>query len=106
MAPSLRWKAGEKQMDHDIRWRKSSSSIAMGDCVEVGGWRKSRASYANHNCAEVAAHHTPSSGASSVFVRDTKEAALGDSRTVLEFSDGTWHKFMKLVKSGDFTFKL
>ena len=49
-------------------WRKSSSSAANGECVEVA-WRKSSFSAPNGECVEVA------HGAEAVGVRDSKNPA-------------------------------
>lgn len=60
-------------------------------------WRKS--SYSNSNggsCVEVA-------DAPAIGVRDTKQAHMGDARTVLTFEPGTWRGFVAAVRRGDAT---
>jgi hypothetical protein len=37
----------------EIDWKKSSRSMANGNCVEVGVWRKAAASMSNSACVEV-----------------------------------------------------
>lgn len=74
-------------------WRKSTySSAEGGSCVEVASarnWRKSRASTAQGgSCIEVA------SASTLVGVRDTKQAHLGQGRTVLSFSGQAWAEFL------------
>lgn len=51
------------------RWRKASYSNGQGACVEIGR----------------AAGH--------VMTRDTKQAAMGDARTVLRVPDEAWQEF-------------
>lgn len=58
-------------------------------------WRKS--SYSNSNggsCIEVA--DTPAIG-----VRDTKQAHMGEARTVLTFRPGAWQGFVNAVRPGN-----
>ena len=76
-------------------WRKSAGSGngATSNCAEVGAWRKAQASIgSNVNCAEVG------TGAAVVGVRDTKQAHLGEARTVLEFTPGAWSRFLAQVR--------
>jgi hypothetical protein len=54
---------------------------------ENGAWRKSTHSAAG-NCVEAG------SRPGTVGVRDTKEAALGAARTVLEFTPAAWSAFL------------
>jgi hypothetical protein len=65
-------------MGNSNGWRKSSySSSQGGSCVEVA------------NTADV------------VGVRDTKQAHLGDARTVLSFAPGAWRAFLgKVTRAG------
>ena len=73
-------------------WRKPSLSFSNGNCAEVGTWRTSGYTYGGSNCAEVGA------GDAVVGVRDTKEAHLGDARTVLEFNLGAWDRFLAQLR--------
>ena len=72
-------------------WRKSSRS-ATGNCAEVSNWRKSGYSEPG-TCVEVG-------DGAIIGIRDTKEAHLGDSRTILEFSPRTWQVFTTGIKRG------
>lgn len=59
-------------------------------------WRKS--SYSNSNggsCVEVA------DALRAVGVRDTKQAHMGDSRTVLSFSHEAWRGFTARITAGE-----
>jgi len=90
-------------------WRKASFSQGASNCAEVAAWRKSEYSESS-NCAEIGGYRTPSeshangncaevgSGAQVVAVRDTKEAALGEARTVLEFTPGAWNRFLAEIR--------
>ncbi len=97
------------------RWRKSSRSFSNGNCAEVRAWRKSSVSIndsgAGSECAEVSAWHKAracvsnhcaevGTGDAVVGVRDTKQAQLGEARTVLEFSPGAWGRFLTQVGQG------
>ena len=73
-------------------WRTASSSAYNGDCAEVGAWRTAQASHANGNCTEVGI------GGTVVGVRDSKQAYLGEARTVLEFTPGAWGRFLAQVR--------
>jgi hypothetical protein len=95
-------------------WRKARASMSNGQCAEVGAWRKSAASSGYNNCAEIGAWRKSSAsitdaGAGSecaevgagnavIGVRDTKQAHLGEARTVLEFSPGAWNRFLTRVR--------
>lgn len=60
------------------KWRKSSYSTGNGgSCVEL----------ADNGLGTV------------IRVRDTKEAHLGDARTVLAFTPGAWSGFMSGIKA-------
>lgn len=61
----------------DQRWHKSSYSGANGG-----------------SCIEVAERHAPGV----VGVRDTKEAHLGNARTVLRVPAGAWETFTSSLK--------
>lgn len=79
-------KRNEQRSDRGRRvngtvWRKSSRSIANGDCVEVG-YRKSSFSTYNGNCVEVGADGR-------VLVRDTKNR----DGFVLTVTAGAWREF-------------
>ena len=70
-------------------WRKSSHSIANGDCVEVrDDWRKSSYSGYNTNCVETA------SGGAVVVVRDTQDRG----GFVLEVPAAAWQKFLSQIR--------
>lgn len=73
-------------------WRKSAHS-GKTECVEIGAWRKSARSQGASNCVETG------QGAGVVGVRDTKQAGLGDGRTVLEFSPAAWAGFLARVRA-------
>jgi hypothetical protein len=60
----------------------------------MGNWRKSTLSYSNGNCIEVG------EGETVVGVRDTKQAHLGDARTVLKFTPAAWRAFTAGLKGG------
>jgi hypothetical protein len=74
----------------EAAYRKSSHS-EVGNCAEIGGWRKASFSFANGNCVEAGSGRV-------VGVRDTKEAGLGEDRTVLEFAPGAWKEFISGLK--------
>lgn len=76
------------------QWRKATYSQGASNCAEVGAWRKAGASFSCGNCAEVG------SGEQVVAVRDTKQAHLGDDRTVLEFSPSAWRRLLADIKTG------
>lgn len=70
-------------------WRKSSHSIANGDCVEVrDDWRKSSYSQYNGNCVETA------TGEAIVAVRDTQDR----DGFVLEVPAAAWRNFLDQVR--------
>lgn len=73
-------------------WRTSSWSMNNGDCVELASYRTSSHSTYNGNC--VAAGH----GTGVVGVRDTKQEALADAQTVLEFPACAWREFVSRLK--------
>jgi len=89
-------------------WRKSSRSIANGQCVEVGaGYRKSSRSHANGNCVEVASGYRKSSASvgngncleaasaqRTVLVRDTTDR----KGTVLAFPAQAWSAFAAALR--------
>ena len=75
-------------------WRKATFSQGASNCAEVGAWRKAILSFSNGNCAEVGC------GEQVVAVRDTKEAHLGEERTVLEFSPAAWRGLLADIKAG------
>lgn len=72
-------------------WRKATSSINNGACLEAASWRK--ASQSNSQGACVEAGH----GTGVVGVRDTKQAGSPD-RTVLEFPASAWRAFTRDLK--------
>ena len=74
-------------------WRKPRRSIGNGQCIEIGEWRKSAYSQGASNCVETG------QGTGVIGIRDTKEAPLGDGRTVLEFSPGAWAGFLARVRA-------
>lgn len=78
-----------------MTWRKSSYSKACGNCAELSSWRKSSASNPNGECVEAG------QGAAVIGVRDTKQAHLGEDRTVLEFSPAAWAAFMAGLRRED-----
>jgi hypothetical protein len=69
-------------------WRKSSYSGYNGDCVEMA-WRKSSHSTANGDCVEIAAP-------GEVLVRDSKNPAGG----MLSFTPAEWAAFLAEVRGG------
>lgn len=70
---------------------RTSSYSGGGNCIKAGNYRKS--SYSNYlQCIEAG------DGSGVVAVRDTKQAHLGDGRTVLEFSPGAWTAFTASLK--------
>lgn len=92
-------------------WHKSNRSNPNGACLEAA-YRKSSYSFSNGNCAELAyrtsSHSTPNGNCAeaggdgmSVYVRDTKQAHLGDdNRTVLEFQPAAFAAFTARIKAG------
>lgn len=60
----------------------------------MGTWRKSTYSGSGGSCIEVADRP------GRVGVRDTKEARLGNARTVIEFDRAAWRDFMARVRQG------
>jgi hypothetical protein len=74
-------------------WRTSNYSLASQNCAEIGSWRKSEASKHANGCVETG--HGPAV----IGVRDTKQAHLGDARTVLEFSPAAWREFTATLVS-------
>lgn len=70
-------------------WRKSSYSLANGNCPEVA-FRRSSRSMSNGQCAEVAA-----GGTRGVLVRDSKDP----DGPVLAFSGSTWGVWVAAVKA-------
>ena len=74
-------------------WTKSTFSFSNGNCAEAA-WRTSSASYGGGNCAEAGY------GAGVIAVRDTKEAHLGEARTVLEFTPGQWRGLLADITTG------
>ena len=116
------WRKAERSMANGNcaevgAWRKSAASIndagAGSECAEVGAWRVPLASdggaCAGSECAEVGAWRVPlasdagacaevGTGAAVVGVRDTKQAHLGETRTVLEFSSGAWGRFLAQLR--------
>jgi len=77
----------------EAAWRTSSASHGSGNCAEAA-WRTSSASYGGGNCAEAGY------GAGVIAVRDTKEAHLGEARTVLEFTPGQWRGLLADITTG------
>ncbi len=78
------------------RWRKSSRSSNVSNCVEVAvlgcaRWRKSSRSTANANCVEV----TVTAG--TVGVRDSKNP----TGSVLAVSPHAWTAFTTALLTGD-----
>jgi len=96
----------------EAAWRKSSASTYNGNCAEVGGYRTPSFSHANGNCAEIGAWRKSGAsygggncaeagyGAGVIAVRDTKEAHLGEARTVLEFTPGQWRGLLADITTG------
>jgi hypothetical protein len=73
-------------------WRKSSRSMANGNCVEVGeDWRKSSRSSYNGNCVEAG------NGPAGVLVRDTADR----EGAVLSFPAGAWTRFLARTTGGE-----
>lgn len=66
-------------------WRKSS---------RFSRWRKASFSRANGGCIEVGEDETV------IGVRDTRQAHLGEARTVLEFTPVAWRAFTAGLKGG------
>lgn len=60
----------------------------------MGTWRKSTYSTEGGSCIEVADQP------GRIGVRDTKEAHLGNARTVIEFDRAAWRGFMVRVRKG------
>lgn len=73
-------------------WRKASWSGGNGECAEIGSWHKAEASFSNGGCVEAG------SGTAVIGIRDTKQAHLGEARTVLEFTPAAWRKFITGLK--------
>ncbi|WP_229686619.1 DUF397 domain-containing protein [Longimycelium tulufanense] len=67
------------------RWRKSSQSSDIANCVEVAAWRKSSRSSDTDTCVEVACAST------TVAVRDSKDS----SGPHLQFSAAEWSCFVR-----------
>jgi uncharacterized protein with LGFP repeats len=65
----------------------------------ASSWRKSTYSTGAAQCAEVGQSGPSNTLNTLVAVRDTKEAHLGDDRTVLSFSAGAWQDFISRLKS-------
>lgn len=76
-----------------MEWKKSNHSMSNGDCVEIGGWRKPSRSNPTGCCVEAGSKQGV------IGVRDTKEAALGDSRVVLAFGEEAWRAFISRLRS-------
>lgn len=57
-------------------WRKATYSNGQGACVEVG------------------------QTAMDIMIRDTQQARLGDSSTVLRVPDAAWQEFTASLKQG------
>jgi Domain of unknown function (DUF397) len=72
---------------------------AMND-FSCAGWRKSSYSNSSANCVEVAVMLPDAGGAvtTRVGVRDSKQHGSGP---VLEFTAGTWHRFIAGAKAGE-----
>ena len=94
-------------MPAGTRWRKSSASLANGNCVEVGTFRKSSHSAYHGSCAEVATWRRSSRCASGecaevascchgVAVRDSKDR----SGPVLVVAGSTWGRFLTALRRG------
>ena len=64
------------------------------NCAEIGSWRKAVRSQGASNCAEAG------QGDAVVGIRDTKQAHLGEARTVLEFSPAAWTGFLGEIRNG------
>jgi Domain of unknown function (DUF397) len=87
-------------------WRRSSYSMANGNCVEVAaGWRKSSYSNGHSACVEVAAWRKSShsalngcvetaTGCGQVRVRDSKDPEGGH----LTFTPGDWMAFLETIR--------
>lgn len=99
--------------DEITRWRKSRHSNPNGACVELANVRKSSYSSGDGNCLEAGEvkgdwrksthsgyHNSCVEAASVVGIRDTKQAHLGDQRTVLVFSPVDFTEFTNRIKSG------
>lgn len=71
-----------------------------GECIEAASWRKSSRSYSNGNCAEVGQGEAGQGGAV-IGIRDTKEAHLGENRTVLEFRPVALYAFIARIRAGE-----
>jgi hypothetical protein len=89
-------------------YRKSSYSES-GNCAEIGSYRKSSHSSSNGDCTEIGSYRKSSysetgscieagTGSLVVGIRDTKQAHLGDSRSVLEFSPDVFREFLIRIK--------
>jgi Domain of unknown function (DUF397) len=93
--------------------RKSSASIANGQCVEAAAWRTSSFSFANGNCAEIAGWRKASDSVNNgqcleagsaisepvIGIRDTQEASH-PYRITLEVPAGAWARFTHSIKEG------
>ncbi|MDT3395126.1 DUF397 domain-containing protein [Streptomyces sp. B1866] len=84
-----------------VRWKKSSRSLAQGDCVETAemdlsalpsAWQKSSHSLAQSDCVETAV------AGPRVAVRDSKNP----TGPALLFGRDSVHAFLEGVKSGAF----
>ena len=87
-----------------FEWAKSTASNPSGNCIEVGGFRKSTHSTggfrkSTHGTSGACIEAGRPGALGTVKVRDTKQAHLGTSRDVLEFSGVDWTRFIHRVRT-------